>query len=210
MKYATIANLVAENKIFRASFDDLPISRYFHKNGFVFELNRRSCKRGCRFDFEDFAGVTIIQEKVLTPDDKVKKWLKDCDKAVCMLEDSGINPKLLIELKVIKEWVITNGLDNLRHSLKIGDVNVAEMFVGCLKIKKMETRNGENDLLKIAIFNKDPYTEKFAGRTYDISYEYNPLSSNINAWYSEEFRGCANGHYYLMLNSTHAIYCEND
>jgi hypothetical protein len=30
------------------------------------------------------------------------------------------------------------------------------------------------------------------------------------AWYSEEYRGCLNGHYYLMFDATHAIFYEDD
>lgn len=43
---------------------------------------------------------------------------------------------------------------------------------------------------------------------YDVSFEYNAESNR--AWYSEEYVGCGNGHYYLALNRTHAIYYEKD
>ena len=43
---------------------------------------------------------------------------------------------------------------------------------------------------------------------YDVGFEYNP---DLNkAWYSEEFRNCGNGHYYLALNGTHCIFYEDD
>lgn len=45
-------------------------------------------------------------------------------------------------------------------------------------------------------------------RGYDVSFSYNPESRR--AWYSEEYRGCGNGHYYLALNATHAVFYEND
>jgi hypothetical protein len=43
---------------------------------------------------------------------------------------------------------------------------------------------------------------------YDISFSYDPL--NKKAFYSKEFRGCGNGHYYIALDSTHAMFIEKD
>jgi hypothetical protein len=43
---------------------------------------------------------------------------------------------------------------------------------------------------------------------YDASFSYNPKLNK--AWYSEEFRGCGNGHYYVALNSTHCLFVEDD
>jgi len=42
---------------------------------------------------------------------------------------------------------------------------------------------------------------------YDISFDYVPP---CNAWYSEEYKDCGNGHYYLVLDATHAMFEEND
>ena len=43
---------------------------------------------------------------------------------------------------------------------------------------------------------------------YDASFEYN--HEKKKAWYSEEYRGCGNGHYYIALDSTHALFYEDD
>jgi hypothetical protein len=48
----------------------------------------------------------------------------------------------------------------------------------------------------------------FPEKGYDVSFEYKPESRK--AWYSEEYRGCGNGYYYLALNATHAIFYEKD
>jgi hypothetical protein len=42
---------------------------------------------------------------------------------------------------------------------------------------------------------------------YDVSFEYN---GKEKAWYSEEYRGCGNGHYYLALNHNLAVHYEDD
>lgn len=44
--------------------------------------------------------------------------------------------------------------------------------------------------------------------TYDNSFEYNPEYNK--AWYSEEYKNCGNGHYYLALDATHALFYEDD
>ena len=39
---------------------------------------------------------------------------------------------------------------------------------------------------------------------------YQGRDDNMCALYSEEYRGCGNGHYYLALDERHAIFYEND
>lgn len=43
---------------------------------------------------------------------------------------------------------------------------------------------------------------------YDVSFSYNPQLQK--AWYSEEYkgRGICHGHYYLALDNTLALFCE--
>lgn len=68
-----------------------------------------------------------------------------------------------------------------------------------------------NEEILKTIQEKMDAKEKYqtSGRSsYDVSFEYNP--ENNRAWYSEEFKDCGNGHYYLALNSTHALFAEDD
>lgn len=49
--------------------------------------------------------------------------------------------------------------------------------------------------------------------SYDTTFEYKPFSEAQGgpaAWYSEEFRGCGNGHYYIALDGVHALFMEDD
>ena len=73
---------------------------------------------------------------------------------------------------------------------------------------------------------ENEYQTCVVGRSYDISFSYNagqigkPMWKAYpndaqgdgirRAWYSEEYRGCGNGHYYLAINATHAIYYGKD
>lgn len=45
---------------------------------------------------------------------------------------------------------------------------------------------------------------------YDNSVEIANRDGEKLAWYSEEYRGCGNGWYYLMFDATHAIFYEKD
>ena len=80
------------------------------------------------------------------------------------------------------------------------------------RVKKMRFCKGSyNDIQLLQIKNAMDTQTKFgtSGRTnYDISFEYNPEKKL--AWYSEEYKNCGNGHYYLAISSTHAIYWEKD
>jgi len=79
------------------------------------------------------------------------------------------------------------------------------------KVKKMRFCKYNNEFylqaIQKAMLNKSKHSA--SGRFhYDISFEYNPETNR--AWYSEEYKGCGNGHYYLALDATHAIYYEKD
>lgn len=82
------------------------------------------------------------------------------------------------------------------------------------KVKKMRFSKYKayNEATLQAIQNAMDKKEPFHadGRTnYDISFEYAPQKSN-RAWYSEEFKGCGNGHYWHAISSTHALFSEDD
>jgi len=81
------------------------------------------------------------------------------------------------------------------------------------KVKKMRfaksTSLNENQLESIAKAIKAKKKHNESGRvSYDVSFEYNP-DKNL-AWYSEEYKGCGNGHYYLALDATHVLFYEDD
>ena len=69
-----------------------------------------------------------------------------------------------------------------------------------------------NSLYKKEIANALSEKKKYStGRvvvSYDNSFSYD--SEKNKAWYSEEYRGCGNGHYYLALDGNTAVFYEND
>lgn len=82
------------------------------------------------------------------------------------------------------------------------------------KVKKMVIEGrckSDNDMVLQRIQEAMNKKEKYrtSGRSsYDTSFEYNP---DVNrAYYSEQYRGCGNGYYFLALDATHALFIEKD
>jgi hypothetical protein len=84
------------------------------------------------------------------------------------------------------------------------------------KVKKMHfgkkwLNDKELEDIANALENKLPIQVGTDGRItggYDVSYNYQPEDNK--AWYREEYRGMGNGHYYLALDATHALFYEDD
>ena len=60
-----------------------------------------------------------------------------------------------------------------------------------------------------AIKNKTNY-DKSWNNGYDNSLTITFDKDDARGWYSEEYVGCGNGHYYLLFDATHAIFYEDD
>lgn len=80
------------------------------------------------------------------------------------------------------------------------------------KVKKMRFHKGSmnNSVLQAIQKAMDEKREFTAdGRTaYDVDFSYRPDKNK--AFYSEQFKGMGNGHYYIALDSTHALFMEDD
>lgn len=79
------------------------------------------------------------------------------------------------------------------------------------KLKSMYFGKGQNAFVKKEIIEavKNKRNYNFNTRVnYDVSFEYD-ANKNM-AWYSEEYKDCGNGHYYLALDENTALFCEDD
>lgn len=165
------------------------------------------------------------------------KWIKTWTKVKIILEKSGMWEDILYRAKTGLEigyeniksaysiyWSNLSDAEKIESIEKIdkrlvketkngkqADTDIIWYMQNPAKIKKMyfgKYRNGE--ILKNisdAIKNKIDI-HKCSTASYDVSFEYSAKQNK--AWYSEEFRGCGNGHYYLALNDSHALFYEND
>lgn len=71
-------------------------------------------------------------------------------------------------------------------------------------------RDGIREQFANAISNKTYYHYRWQNG-YDNSINCKLGDDGVmRAWYSEEYRGRGNGHYYLALDERHAMFCEND
>ena len=62
--------------------------------------------------------------------------------------------------------------------------------------------------IKDAIKNRKSYSTPRIEVNYDVSFQYSAEAEK--AWYSEEYRNCGNGHYYLALDNNLALFCGDD
>lgn len=114
--------------------------------------------------------------------------------------------------KVLRIKAIDSRLIEIRDGKEFANTNIIWYMSKPAKIKKMYfgkvdyTENIFKNIQTALKLKKQHYCHKTVG--YDVSFSYDP--SQNRAWYSEEYRGCGNGHYYLALNGTHALYYEDD
>lgn len=80
------------------------------------------------------------------------------------------------------------------------------------KLKTMYFGKHNNHYVKECISNALAEKRRYcSGRyrtSYDVSFEYDP-SRNM-AWYSEEYKDCGNGYYYIALDANTALFIEKD
>jgi hypothetical protein len=138
------------------------------------------------------------------------------------LEKSGFWPSLLPEIRKVREI----GNEDIEKALSLNYDGITEFLrdkgiehispdkFQCLCqtncIKTVNWGRG-NEWIKEGFQNALEEKRKFMRRWtvgYDNSIEYNPEGEM--AWYSEEYRGFGNGHYYLLLDERHISFREDD
>lgn len=94
-----------------------------------------------------------------------------------------------------KEHIITD------YIWELSDCTLKSMYFG-----KWDNATIKDNIRR-ALAEKRKHSESVTV-SYDVSFEYNPELKK--AWYSEEYRNCGNGHYYLALSENTAVFAEND
>jgi len=216
--------------------------RLFQRDGNIYIFKKGSRKYGysLRDDVRYIKDIIEIKSRTTESD----RWLKGINKAISLLEHSGLWKDMLNDLKIARDI----GHNKLQQAYKTTDMKFKEDYkenqdeivkniklidsrlidtdkttgkefyktsilwymVRTPKIKKMYFGKYKEDLLN-RIKQKMRKKEKCSERgqaSYDVSFEYNPDTDR--AWYSEEFRKCGNGHYYLALDDTYAMFYEDD
>lgn len=92
------------------------------------------------------------------------------------------------------------GLLNTDYIGEISEAKTKSMYFG--RFNKESKEKIEYALLSGTAIDIRGYT------SYDVSFKYD--AEKNKAWYSEEYKNCGNGHYYLALDNSAALFVEND
>lgn len=167
-------------------------------------------------------------ESITTPKTKpvAEKLRKTITTAVKYLSASGLwksirtSMEFLLslndeELTKIYEMCMTSSND-YRKFCEDNDLHITADELWSLANKPLKTINYHSwekeqirERFAKSIAEKTEYRHRWE-KGYDNSIECGARGDDMCAWYSEEYRGCGNGHYYLALDARHALFVEND
>lgn len=196
--------------------------------GSICQFNKRSRRYGHplwnSLDFDKVVSVRIIDRKDC---DRAALMRKRAKKALEYVTASGLWPDLKAELEYFLKNVdiadfcndvMTDTYERIYNQRNAGQkydwLSYYEIFISlCLhgfKSIHHYTWNRESKVKEIeaAISNKQDYSYRWENG-YDNSLEIT-FDKQPRGWYSEEYRGCGNGHYYFLLDATHAVFGEDD
>lgn len=198
---------------------------FISSTGAPCEFKPRSKRYGTVLCLDFIVNIQPVVKKTVSPAVKARKFL---NKVCTHLEKSGLWSKLLKDLKILSEasdevltrimtgkmsWdeeialsrelglsIRYGGLDSIRGTVDKG-------------IKSINYNKWDKDRISKAfaeaIANKQEYSYAWR-KGYDNSISCRMYNDQLVAHYSEEFKDCGNGHYYLAIDEHHAIFCEDD
>lgn len=155
-----------------------------------------------------------------------RRMRKRATDAVKMLEKSGLWADIKEQLEKflaldeetqMNKFINNNSLYDLRVSNEFPWFTDYQIFSSLkapkcweyISFEKWRREEEESHLLS-AIKEKGEYKDAWQ-EDYDRSVEVRLCEDGqMRAWFSKEFRGCGNGHYYLMFDEKHAIHYEDD
>jgi len=170
----------------------------------------------------------------------IKDYFDDAVKVEILKKERKSDVEWYIEdLLKWKRYVLKYHVDGVWDSLKKQAESITDANLILLKLCNDEIdshyaaweRAGEIGLPKIEGFKtttlksaRCPYLEEIKKafeekRSFNYhwrgSYDYSAegkkdTSGEFNAWFSMEYKGRGNGHYYLLLNGMHAVFAEDD
>lgn len=221
----------------------------------IFVFKKGSRKYGRRYSIEEF--LSSYEAKILTEEEKEKKWHKKCHTIETKLEKSGLWPEIKelfhnlqsvsltdredIDRMHSMRWSMSGSHEEIVKFEQIRMNNIFEKYGKKYPFMFYKDNEGNPRLntdyiweiseaqtksmyfgyknaqvkteIEAALASKESYEQVCDARydrklTYDVSYRYVP--EDRKAFYSEEYRGCGNGHYYIALDNSSALFVEND
>ena len=166
----------------------------------------------------------------LTKETEITRTRRFLKKACGYLEVSGLWPDMLRNFNIIQslddETLGTILSGNLTLEEKTNEAKrlglttfTVDGYVDSLAttvkkgIKTINYNKWEKDKITSefneALKNNQDY-KFFWRKGYDNSIRLSTYKGQRVAHYSEEYKNCGNGHYYIALDAHHAIFCEDD
>ena len=179
--------------------------------------------------YDEWTNLRLVEHKEF---DYYKRFVKRANDALKMLNESGLWSDIKqsiehfftlseAEQRELVNDIITDSYELFYHEVYkengkyswVHGYQVFEAFVRktCWKSiawHKWE-RNRMSEEVAQCIKNGTSFHRRWTNG-YDNSVEIANRNGEKLAWYSEEYRECGNGHYYLMFDATHAIFYEDD
>lgn len=201
------------------------IARLFNSaQGYLCEFNKRSRKYGHYFDTTNVVSVEPLDKEK----DLLEKTRRFINKVIATLEKSGLWSNFLHDFKIVAQlddekllkFLNAEWDESQKIMLELG-LNHRQCGVDCLKwtvekgIKSINydawCRTNIMPMFANAIVTKGRFNMRWR-KGYDNSIEcrFDEKENVMRAWYSEEYKGCGNGHYYYAIDATHAIFGEDD
>jgi hypothetical protein len=179
--------------------------------------------------YEDWATLRLVEHDEI---DYYKRFVKRATDALKMLTESGLWSDIKqsiehffalteTEQRELVNDIMTDSYELFYHEVYkengkyswVSGYQVFEAFVRKTCWKSIAwskwsraTRSAE---VANAIKNKTNYNKRW-NNGYDNSLTLTFDKDDARGWYSEEYVGCGNGHYYLLFDATHAIFYEDD
>ena len=230
MEYKEISNIVTENvaKPFLVTFNDgtkKKIKMWYDVRG-VCIMNRKSRRMGHLLnvtdDYDKWVNIVPFTNQEVDIHKRVVRRAKRVEK---MLDESGLwaNIKKMLHTFLYErneeeqKAIIDISLDYKRN-FDLKDAMLDRMIFESLASDKCfktiswfdyEKEDFEK-LLEQRIKDKEDFQYSWH-KGYDnrLSVEKNK-NGMLLGYYSEEYTGCANGYYYLLLDAKHALFYEKD
>lgn len=204
---------------------------------FVFAKGKR--RYGRRYDPEDFLALYDVKPEALQDKDPTPAWRRRLKRAVKCMDDSGLWPEIRDIFKnMLDSGMTVQDKDalykltrkdlagpsdtakelmekypfaflevdhelrvNTRYIYELSDCRLKAMYFGRLNQQ-------ERDLRWRHLAGREDYYSGRIKAGYDVSFRYQ--AKDNKAVYSEEYRNCGNGHYYIALDADTALFVEDD
>lgn len=193
---------------------------FVSQSGIVAEYKHRSTRYGHPFSLMDYVKIESAEE------DLIVTMRKNVEKIIKYISASGLWTCLLEDLKRLADFPDSQVQELLKYvydDWKILSEKMHELSIDELDAL-MLSNLFQKSIIKTARYNKRLFNEKnildaINNKTdchtswengYDCRASVKNTEKGYKGWYSEEYRGCGNGYYYILLDHKHVFFIEKD